>query len=225
MDKRLAGWKGRFLSLGGRLTLLNSSLSNVPLYMLSIYPTPKSVIRKLDLLRKRLLWQGGSQTKKMHLVNWNTVCSSKSLGGLGVLNLGSMNDALLTKWLWNLENSSGLWQRIITEKYIKGKPLISFKQRQTDSQFWKKLLSLREIFFKYCKMAVGNGCRTSFWKKFWIGDGPLAMMFPILFDLAIDKDITVNKVLSSNFDALSFRRRMTGNLQGLFDDLVALCSD
>jgi hypothetical protein len=99
MDKRLAGWKGRFLSLGGRLTLLNSCLSNIPLYMLSIYPTPKSVIRKLDLLRKRLLWQGGSQTKKMHLVNWNTVCSPKSLGGLGVLNLGYMNDALLTKWL------------------------------------------------------------------------------------------------------------------------------
>jgi hypothetical protein len=74
-------------------------------------------------------------------------------------------------------------------------------------------------------MAVGNGCRTSFWKNFWIGDGPLAVMFPILFDLTIDKDITVNKVLSSNFDALSFRRRMTGNLQGLFDDLVALCSD
>jgi hypothetical protein len=63
MDKRLAGWKGRFLSLGGRLTLLNSSLSNVPLYMLSIYPAPKSVIRKLDLFRKSLLWQGGSQKK------------------------------------------------------------------------------------------------------------------------------------------------------------------
>jgi hypothetical protein len=121
MDKRLAGWKGRFLSLGGRLTLLNSCLSNIPLYMLSIYPAPKSVIRKLDLLRKRLLWQGGSQTKKLHLVNWNTVCSPKSLGGLGVLNLGYMNDALLTKWLWNLESSNGLWQNIISGKYIKGK--------------------------------------------------------------------------------------------------------
>jgi hypothetical protein len=74
-------------------------------------------------------------------------------------------------------------------------------------------------------MVVGNGCRTSFWKNFWIGDGPLAVKFPILFDLTIDKDITINKVLSSNFDALSFRRRMTGNLQGFYDDLVALCSD
>jgi hypothetical protein len=69
MEKKLAGWQGRFLSLGGRLTLLNSCLTNVPLYMLSIYPAPKSVIRKLDIYRKRLLWQGGHQSKKFHLVN------------------------------------------------------------------------------------------------------------------------------------------------------------
>ena len=50
-------------------------------------------------------------------------------------------------------------------------------------------------------------------------------MFPILFDLTADKDISVFKVLSSDFEALSFRRRMTGDLQGLFDELVALCSD
>jgi hypothetical protein len=163
--------------------------------------------------------------KKMHLVNWNLVCSPKSQGGLGVLNLGYMNDALLTKWLWNLENSNGLWQNIITKKYIKGKPLISVKQRQNDSQFWKKLLSLREVFFKHCKVVVGNGYKTSFWKNSWIGDGPLAVKFPVLFDLALDKDVSVNKVLSSDFDALSFRRRMMGSLQVLFDELVALCAN
>jgi hypothetical protein len=137
MDKRLAGWKGRFLSLGDILTLLNSCLSNIPLYMLSIYPAPKSVIRNLDLLRKRLLWQGGSQTKKMHLVNSNAVCSPKSLGGLGDLNLDYMNDALLTKWLWNLENSNGLWQSIITEKYIKGKPLSQLNKGRVTLSFGK----------------------------------------------------------------------------------------
>jgi hypothetical protein len=50
-------------------------------------------------------------------------------------------------------------------------------------------------------------------------------VFPILFDLTADKDISVFKVLSSDFEALSFRRRMTGDLLGLFDELVALCSD
>jgi hypothetical protein len=50
LEKRLVGWQGRSLSLGGRLTLLNSCISNVPLYMLSIYPAPKSVIKKLIFL-------------------------------------------------------------------------------------------------------------------------------------------------------------------------------
>jgi hypothetical protein len=109
------------LSLGGRLTLLNSCLSNVPLYMLSIYPIPKSVIKKVDSLRRRLLWQGGHVAKKIHLVDWMSVCSPKNQGGLGVLNLEFMSDSLLTKWLWNIENSNGLWQKIIASKYIKGK--------------------------------------------------------------------------------------------------------
>jgi hypothetical protein len=49
--------------------------------------------------------------------------------------------------------------------------------------------------------------------------------FPILFDLALDKDVTVNKVLSLDFEALSFRRRMMGSLQVLYDELVALCTN
>jgi hypothetical protein len=61
-------------------------------------------------------------------------------------------------------------------------------------------------------------------KKSWIGDCPLAVKFPVLFDLALDKDISVNKVLSSKFDVLSFRRRMMGNLQVLYGELVDLCA-
>jgi hypothetical protein len=76
--------------------------------MLSIYPIPKSVIRKVDIFRRRLLWQGGHQSKKIHLVDWASVCSPKNQRGLGVLNLEFMNDVLLTKWLWNIANSKGL---------------------------------------------------------------------------------------------------------------------
>jgi hypothetical protein len=91
--------------------------------MLSIYPAPKSFIKKIDILRRRLLWQGGCQSKKFHLVDWVSVCSPKSQGGLGVLNLEFMNDSLLSKWLWNIETSKGLWQKVIASKYIKGNPL------------------------------------------------------------------------------------------------------
>jgi hypothetical protein len=55
-ESKLGSWQGRFLNLGGRLVLINSSLTNVPLYMLSMYKTPKCVLRKMDIVRKRLLW-------------------------------------------------------------------------------------------------------------------------------------------------------------------------
>jgi hypothetical protein len=116
-------------------------------------------------------------------------------------------------------------KKIISGKYIKGTPLISVRQKQDDSHFWKKILSLRYKFYKYCKVVVGNGMKTSFWKSSWIGDLPLADKFPILFDLAYDKDISVNKVLSSNFEVLSFRRRIIGNLSVMFEELLGCCNN
>ena len=37
LQKRLASWKGKLLSLGGRLVLINSVLTNMVLYMISFF--------------------------------------------------------------------------------------------------------------------------------------------------------------------------------------------
>jgi hypothetical protein len=80
-------------------------------------------------------------------------------------------------------------------------------------------------FYRHCEVIVGNGRKTSFWKNSWIGDYLLANKFPVLFDLAFDKDISVNKVLSSNFEALFFRRRIIGNLQVMYEGLLGCCNN
>lgn len=66
-----------------------------------------------------MMWCGGKKHKKYHLANWETICSPKDQGGLGILDLRCMNISLLTKWLWKLENGEGMWQTIIKEKYMK----------------------------------------------------------------------------------------------------------
>jgi hypothetical protein len=104
------------------------------------------------------------------------------------------------------------------------KPLILVKQKQSDSHFWKKILSLRDNFYKYCKTEVGNGLKTSFWKSNWIGNQPLSIQFPVLFDLTYDKDVSVNEVFTSNFESLTFRRRIVGNLRMLFDEMISCCN-
>lgn len=93
------------LSLGGRVTLLNSIISSIPIYWLSMYRMPVQVRQQIDKLRKRFLWSGGSTIrKKYHLVEWKNVCLSKEQGGLGVLDLKNMNLALLAKWWFRFKD-------------------------------------------------------------------------------------------------------------------------
>lgn len=42
--KRLESWKGRLLSIGGKVTLIKASISSLPLYFMSLFPLPKGVV-------------------------------------------------------------------------------------------------------------------------------------------------------------------------------------
>ncbi|KAG5598738.1 hypothetical protein H5410_030108 [Solanum commersonii] len=50
--------KSQYLSLGGRLTLINSALDALPTYMMSIFRVPTNVVDRIDALRRNFLWQG-----------------------------------------------------------------------------------------------------------------------------------------------------------------------
>jgi hypothetical protein len=41
IESILSGWKGKMLSVGGRLVLINSVLSSLPMFMLSFFEPPK----------------------------------------------------------------------------------------------------------------------------------------------------------------------------------------
>jgi hypothetical protein len=47
-EKRLNSWKGKHLSIGGKLTLINSVLSSLSMYMMSFFVIPRGVLKKLD---------------------------------------------------------------------------------------------------------------------------------------------------------------------------------
>jgi hypothetical protein len=44
---RVAGWKGKFLSYGTRLTLLRACLASIPLYLIYVIKFPKWVIEAI----------------------------------------------------------------------------------------------------------------------------------------------------------------------------------
>ncbi|XP_058740864.1 uncharacterized protein LOC131613189 [Vicia villosa] len=98
MKKRLASWKGRFLSIGGRLTLLKSVLGSLAIFTLSFYKAPKKVIKELIRIQSNFLWGGEEGKKCIHWERWDVVCLSVEKGGLGVTRMEDFNLALLSKW-------------------------------------------------------------------------------------------------------------------------------
>jgi hypothetical protein len=55
-EKRLSTWKAKFLSSGGRLVLLNSVLSSLPIFMMSFFEIPTDILKKLDAIQSRFFW-------------------------------------------------------------------------------------------------------------------------------------------------------------------------
>ena len=99
MEKKLSGWKRLYLSKGGRLTLLKSTLSSLPTYYLSLFTIPKTVTTRLERIQRNFLWGSSVECFKYPLVAWEKVCLPRELGGLGIRKLASFNQALLGKWL------------------------------------------------------------------------------------------------------------------------------
>ena len=84
MERKLAGWKRLYLSKGGRVTLIKSSLSSLPTYFFSILPIPGKVANCMEKLQRYFLWSGSSGDSKFHLVKWAKVCKPMQGGGLGI---------------------------------------------------------------------------------------------------------------------------------------------
>ncbi|CAK8576263.1 unnamed protein product [Lathyrus sativus] len=59
---KLALWRGRFLSFGGRITLINAVLSSLPIFIFSFYKAPVKVLKKVDKILQRFIC-GGSDEK------------------------------------------------------------------------------------------------------------------------------------------------------------------
>ena len=58
MRKKLALWKGQFISKGGRITLIRSTLASMPTYLMSLLRMPREVKLRLEKIQRDFLWGG-----------------------------------------------------------------------------------------------------------------------------------------------------------------------
>ena len=64
-ERRRASWKRQYLSKGGKLTFIKSTLSSMPTYFLSLLTVPKSIAMRLEKLMRDFLWKGFEKNSRI----------------------------------------------------------------------------------------------------------------------------------------------------------------
>ena len=158
----MSHWSFRFLSLGGRLILIRSILSRIPVYWFSLEKIPKTI---LNCLRQRIfsfLWGNSIQGKCLHLVDWMTLSRPFVYGGWNIKNLEWFGMAPRLKSFWMVLKGLGIWSSVIKTKYLKNLSLKDCLRNKRftvkgTSIFWNRFI--RTLSWLNCKLGwkVGNG--------------------------------------------------------------------
>ncbi|CAL9017859.1 unnamed protein product, partial [Prunus brigantina] len=180
---RLASWKGKFLSLAGKATLIQAVTASIPIYAMQTTKLPVSVCDDLDKLNRNFFWGGGEKKQKIHLCQWDLVCRPKSKGGMGFKKTAAMNQAMLAKIGWRLHNKDeGLWAKIYGKKYLQGYTILdpSLRSKQGCSSTWRSILHGTALLSQGLAWRIGKGDSTLFWTDKWVTEAPLAQQEGVL---------------------------------------------
>lgn len=71
IEAKLANWNGNMLPIVGRITVIKAFNSSLPIYYMSLFPTPSVVIEKIKKLQRQFLWNGASDKPSFALVSWD----------------------------------------------------------------------------------------------------------------------------------------------------------
>ncbi|CAJ2670936.1 unnamed protein product [Trifolium pratense] len=231
LKNRLSGWRSRFLSFGGRLVLLKSVLTSLPVYSLSFFKAPSGTISAIESILIKFFWGGVRILGKLRGLTGKLFVCVRSIWGLGVRQLKEFNLALLGKWCWRmLVDREGLWFRVLAGRYgvERGRLCVGGTRGST---WWRELASLRDgggeldggWFGGHISRKVGDGSDTFFWTDPWVDGTTLRERFGRLFDLAENKSASVAEMFMRGWgfggEAWVWRRQ----LRAWEEELVREC--
>lgn len=153
MRKKLAGWKAQILSFVGKLMLINSVLTRVPIYTLANSYVPITIIKKIEQLMANFLWNSQGE-KRTHWINWDSICRPREEDGLGVRRLAHIQRYLHGKLMWLVLQGDSLWGRFVRAKYSRGQTIVT---KSKNSPLWDSIASHDGSLRAIGRWIVGQG--------------------------------------------------------------------
>ncbi|CAN1146793.1 Putative ribonuclease H protein At1g65750 [Linum perenne] len=166
IDKKLTGWKVKALSTAGRVTLAIPVLNTLPTYLMQTTLLPVEICNAIDKKIWDFIWGSFNGERKMHMINWETICIPNNQGGLGLRSARELNQAYLMKLVWGLiKNPTELWADLLISKYMKRTPTgLSPRQAVRKSSYWRGISDNWEMFRGGLRWSIHNGKKTNFWR-------------------------------------------------------------
>ena len=178
-------------------------MTNLTVYVLSLFRMPRSVSSRLEKIQRDFLWGSSSTERKIHLIKWENVCRCKMKGGIGIRSLNVMNKALLSKWAWRFaKEENTVWKTIISLKYgtEEGGWFSKSPRGNASKGLWKGINFEAVNLKQNCIFEVREGNMIRFWEDTWCGELPLCVTFPTLYNIVGTRKATVEEVWDlSNF--------------------------
>ncbi|CAN1794777.1 Putative ribonuclease H protein At1g65750 [Linum perenne] len=146
---------------------------------------PLSLCDKIDRKVRDFIWGSSDGVRKIHNVNWDSMCKPKSMGGLGLRSARDLNKAFLMKVVWGiLTKPDEMWASSIISKYlIRNSVYFTLKRKSgfsslyqlgDDSISWGLETSGRfsvKTAYLLVKEIAEDGNNTK-WKKVWTWEEP-----------------------------------------------------
>lgn len=147
VHNRICGWKARTLSQAGRATLIRSTTSSIPNYVMSTFLLPATICLSLDSRYRNFWWRFSKENGRgLCLKVWDSICKPKAVGGLGFRRADDMNRALIAKMGWHLFlNSNKFWVKLLYSKYCCGISFSKATYSYNDSWLWKGIIKCKDL--------------------------------------------------------------------------------
>ncbi|CAL1355748.1 unnamed protein product [Linum trigynum] len=175
IQRKLAPWKAKHLSIAARITLVKAVTSSIPIYPMQVELLPKTVCKTLDQINRGFLWGESEGKKKLHLVGWAQLTQPKDKGGLGIRPAREVNLAMLAKCGWRLmTEKQTLWAQLMRSKYGKDRANLDLIKPKKGSSFtWNSISKTESLLRSGCAWNIHKGTLTRFWSDVWIEQVPL----------------------------------------------------
>ncbi|KAI0522554.1 hypothetical protein KFK09_004934 [Dendrobium nobile] len=164
---RLNAWGKKNLSLGGKITLISSSLFSMPNFLVTHSLVPKKLLYEVEKLCRNFLWHKPGGEHSMHYVAWEDLCKPRSMGGMGLQSPLMRVGSLRSKLSWDFfQKTESLCYKTIKHKY--GDDLMIGSQKKVTSNTWKILLDGGRQLQNITKWAIGRGNKINVLNDIWV---------------------------------------------------------